>query len=60
MARRVCTAAARPRSNYNSTWRANIMSDIGGPNSKVVQHIQMNKSMKFCVDLTYGEGFMAL
>uniref|UniRef100_A0A0E9W4T4 Uncharacterized protein n=1 Tax=Anguilla anguilla TaxID=7936 RepID=A0A0E9W4T4_ANGAN len=35
------------------------MADIGGANGKVVEHVQMHRSMKFCVDLTYGVGVMA-
>uniref|UniRef100_A0A0E9PVV3 Uncharacterized protein n=1 Tax=Anguilla anguilla TaxID=7936 RepID=A0A0E9PVV3_ANGAN len=36
------------------------MADIGGANGKVVEHVQIHMSMKFCVDLTYGVGVMAL
>uniref|UniRef100_A0A0E9QMR0 Uncharacterized protein n=1 Tax=Anguilla anguilla TaxID=7936 RepID=A0A0E9QMR0_ANGAN len=39
-----------------SKWRANNIADIGGANGKVVEHVQIHMSMKFCVDLTYGVG----
>ena len=35
------------------------MADICGPNDKIVENIQMHRSVQFCVDLIYGVGVIA-